>query len=165
MSQNITEEWIRLRCTEDGDCLLWKLGVSATKRPIYKPLQDDGRRPTVQIARKWWEATRGPIPKGKCVTYTCGNPRCIEHLELITKGEAIRRAWKRPDYHAKRTQAVTTTARKRGKLDLEKARYIRNSPATLMEVAAELGICFQLASRVRRGEAWKERSPFAGLGA
>lgn len=164
MSQNITEQWIRARCKEDGDCLLWRLGVKDSGRPTYRAKLVDGRRPSIQIARKWWELTRGPIPKGRCVTVTCGNPRCLEHLELVTRSEVNSRLWQNAATRAKKTRALTESGKRRAKLDMEKARYIRESNATLKEVAQELGISFQLASRVRRGIAWKEQaSPFAGL--
>lgn len=155
--------WILARCKEDGDCVLWRLGTKDNGRPVYKPLLPDGRRPSIQVARVMWELTRGPIAPGLCVTFTCGNPRCLHHLEAVTKGEIISRMWRRPDNKARRTSAVTKTARQRGKLDMEKARYIRASRSTLKEIAQELGICWQLASRVRRGEAWKEPNPYAQL--
>lgn len=160
-----SEEWIAARCEEDGDCLLWKLQVSDSKRPIYKPLQPDGRKPSIQVARKVWERKHGPIPPGMLITVSCGNPRCLEHLEMITTAERNSRQWRAQDNRARKTRAVTATGRKRAKLDMEKARYIRASDATIKEVAQELGVSFQLVSRVRRGVAWKDANPFGGLGA
>lgn len=42
------------------------------------------------------------------------------------------------------------------KLDIEKARYIRNSDKTEAELSKELGVCQSLINRVKRGVSWGE---------
>lgn len=161
-------DWVKARCTEDGDCLIWKNRTSEDGRPLARSYQGDGKRGTTRdVARAHWEAVNGPVPEGLFVASSCGNPRCLnlEHRELIDRSEVNRRAWRKPDVRARRLVKITERSRGRGKLTLELARDIRSSGETLKEVAARLGISIETASNVRRGEAWREVSPFAGLGA
>lgn len=161
-------EWITLRCARDEDtgCLLWRQGTNPSGAPISTKLLPDGRKPTLQMRRVVWEHRHGPIPAGMVVAVSCGHARCLQHLEAITKAEVIRREWADTALRAKLTAGATRAGRARGKLDIEKAREIRNSNQTLEEVADQFGISVTLASLVRRGERWREdASPFAGLGA
>ena len=158
--------WIRLRCRCDQDtgCLLWQQGVNQSGAPVASHLAPDGRKPTFQLRRVVWQNRHGEIPPGMLVTVSCGHPRCLMHLELVTKSEVVRRRWAKPDGRAKLTAAATRASRARAKVDMDTAREVRASPETLEQVAARLGISIATASLIRRGERWKERSnPFAGL--
>lgn len=165
---NFPLDWIELRCRRDEDtgCLLWRQLVNPSGAPVATKLTPDGRKPTVQVRREVWEQRHGPIPDGFLVAVSCGNPRCLEHLELITKSEVMRRQWARTDVRAKRTAGVTRASRKHAKVDMETAREIRASNETLEQVAERLAISTTLASMIRRGVRWQELAdPFAGLGA
>jgi hypothetical protein len=121
------------------------------------------------MRRVVWERVRGPIPAGKVVTVTCGCDRCLnqKHMTLTTKSDVLRATMKRPDVAIRKALAVTKKRRSLGKLDMDKARYIRASDKTLQVVADELGISATMACRVRRNESWRElvADPFSGLGA
>ena len=45
---------------------------------------------------------------------------------------------------------------RKAKLDIEKARHIRNSDKTEVELAKEFGVCQSLINRVKRGVSWGE---------
>jgi hypothetical protein len=156
---------VERRCEEDGDCLLWTGAVSSCGAPVMTFTNDLGKKPTLQMRRKVWEARTGKkIPKGRYVTYTCNNPKCLEHLELTTRAEITSRYWTRPDSRARLTAAATRVGRTRAKASMEVAREIRASSETLEVLAARYGISISLVSLIRRGERWKEeRNPFAGL--
>jgi hypothetical protein len=157
---------IKARCTEDGDCLLWNGSTDVGGRPKLSVKKAGEKCKTLQPRRLVWEQAKGPIPKGKFVTVTCGNPGCLaeEHLELITKGEVIRRTAKKPDVQRRRHLAGLKS-RERSPLTLEQVRYIRECNKTLAAVAEELGIGATTASAIRRHKRWKEYAgnPFAGL--
>jgi hypothetical protein len=161
----VSMEWIEGRCEEDADCLLWRGSAKPGGSPVAS-MRIDGRNTQLQIRREVWELTRGRIPAGKFVANDCTNPRCLNHLKLITSADRSKRLWMKPDVRSRMLANMTRAARETSKMDMEKARYVRASAATLKEVAAELGISFQLASQIRRGVRWKEEgNPFAGLGA
>jgi hypothetical protein len=63
-----------------------------------------------------------------------------------------------------RIAAVTAAGRARAKLDMEKARAIRESTALGVEEARRHGVHPEQVSRVRLFKAWREPSPFQGLG-
>jgi hypothetical protein len=157
--------YIRSKCVEDGDCLLWRRTQDDRGRPKWTTRGDDGRSKTIQPRRVVWTLAKGSIPEGLLVTVTCGNKLCLncEHMELITKGEVIRRTAKNPATKARRRLAGLATRDFHSKLDMDKARYIRHTDKTLAEVASELGIGESTASAIRRGKRWKESNPFAGL--
>lgn len=158
--------WIKARCREDGDCWLWTMTVNDSGCPRYST-HVGGRPTSFQPRRIAWQLGNPGKTLGRGLVGTsCGNPRCLnpEHLVKRTKGEVISLMSTNPATRAKKMAAAV---RRRGlstKLDMEKARYIRSSTKTLAVVAGELGISIALASKIRRGELWKEHSnPFAGL--
>lgn len=166
--KEMTAEWVAARCDEDGDCLLWKYAATGSNQPRYSIKGPMGKTTSVQLRRVVWERETGkPIPKGKVVTVNCGCSLCLnfDHMELITKAEVIRLVWQRPDSKARKSLAATKSMRCRGKLDMEKARYIRSSDKTLRELADELGVSTSLVGAVRQGLRWRETAanPFAGL--
>jgi hypothetical protein len=163
----ITEDWIAQRCDDDCGCLIWTKQVSRDGAPVaWTQLDENGKRFKFQVRRAVWEMRNGPIPDDMRVTYKCNNPRCLTCLALASPGEINSRTWSRPDLRAKKVAALTKASRARGKLDMDKARRIRESTETLKKISHEMGISMTLASQVRRGMAWKEgANPWAGLGA
>jgi hypothetical protein len=158
--------WIAQRCTEDEDtgCMVWGGTTNPSGAPTATPKRENGRKPTLQLRRIAWQERHGEIPEGMLVTYSCKNPRCLRHLELVTKAEVVRRQWQKTDARAKLTAGATRASRKRAKLDMDRAREIRNSNETLEVIAARMGISVALASQVRRGERWKDdTNPFGAM--
>ena len=80
-----------------GDCWEW----TATKRGGYGRIrgQHDGaeRGRYLQAHRVGWELLVGPIPEGMTIDHLCRNRGCqnIDHLEVVTLAENIRRGLKR----------------------------------------------------------------------
>lgn len=151
-------EIIEQGCTEDGGCLLWDGRVSTGGVP---------RRGDRSMRRLVYEAAFGEVPEGLLASTNCGNPRCLTlaHLCTKTKGEVLTDTYACSDLAMRRAVTSTREARKRAKLDIEKAREIRASDETLDQMAARYGVDRTLCSQIRRGTAWKEANPFSGLGA
>jgi hypothetical protein len=162
----ITEEWLAERCHDDGGCQVWDRRVDRHGAPVATTPMVDGQRNLFRVRRSVWELRKGPIPDGLYVVNFCGNSRCVRCLQVATFSDVNSQTWARPDTRARRIKAMKQGARaSRGKLDMDKARYIRGTNKTLEQVAEELGISIQLASTVRRGLTWQEEcNPFAGLG-
>jgi hypothetical protein len=164
-----TPEWLDERCHRDEDgCLIWRNQVDGYNMPVaWTPMDEEGKRYRVMVRRDALMHRLGrAIRCDKVVICTCGKDRCVEHLAEVSRAEVIRRTWTRPDVRARKMAAITKASRARGKLDMEKARAIRESSALLKDLSAEFGISMTLASQIRRGLAWTEnRNPFRGLGA
>lgn len=164
MTDQPTIEWVKARCREDCDCWLWKLSLSPQGLPRFSTRNS---KRSNQVRRVVWAAAKGQIPAKRVVTVTCPNKTCLnpEHLALTTKAAVIRRTSAQANVKAKKVAAgLKSRTGPVAKLDMDKARYIRTTDKTLTAVAGELGVSIALASKVRRGEAWKETgNPFAGL--
>lgn len=161
--------WLLIRCEEEGDCLRWKQAKSGCGQPKYcfKIEGQQYGRQVRQIA--WAMAGNPPLTGNQVMTVTCGNKDCLnhEHLKVTTRAAVIAKTARTPDVRRRVMVAASTYRRKTAKITMEQARYIRGSDKTLTQVASELGISVAWASKVRRGEVWRElvASPFAGLGA
>lgn len=162
----ITPEWLLARCTEDGDCWLWNHARGEAGCPKYGT-RVEGEAVNVHLRRPVWQmANPGKSIGNRMVSPSCGNPTCLnpDHLVLRTKGQVLREMMARPDVRARRSVASMRHRNRNAKLDMEKARYIRSSDKTLVQLGAELGVSLETVSRVRRGVAWQEgANPFAGL--
>lgn len=162
----ITFAWLHARCHEDGDCLIWDRSTDGKSLPRARINNANVyMRPFV-----WRMVGKSRPGKGRVLIMTCGNSRCLncEHMACVHRSEVLKQTVSRPDVAARKNLRVQAASRARGVLDAEKVRYIRASTGkTLTKLAQELGVSFQLVSRVRRGERWRERTtnPFAGLGA
>lgn len=148
---------ITARCTDDAGCLIWtgRRSVGGVPRWGDKSLR-----------RVMFEALFGEIPAGRLITTCCENSLCLEptHLRLTTKSAVLKRTYQTTDLGMRRAVTSTREARKRAKLDIDKAREIRQSDETLDVLAERYGVHKALCSQIRRGTAWKEANPFAGLG-
>ena len=107
------------------------------------------------------------LPKGKkgyrkCESLDCVNP---EHVKVMTRAEhgawvAALGLWKnKPN----RILANRANKRKHAKLDVEKARAIRASAATQVELAKVYGVPQSTIGAVRAGKLWKETMPTASV--
>jgi hypothetical protein len=65
------------RCEEDGGCLLWPGAMADGTCPQMRV-----KGKTVNVRRKHYELTVGPIPAGMVAAVTCECQRCIRHVEL-----------------------------------------------------------------------------------
>lgn len=150
---------IQSRCTECGECHLWTGATNAKNHP--KLAHRSARRVV------WEEAKGAKLSASQLITVTCGSSLClnIEHLKLTSKSEVARKSNARQAVKLKRSAAsARTNQAKFGKLDMDKARYIRASEKTGIVLAAEFNVSPDLISKVRNFRAWKEyANPFAGL--
>jgi hypothetical protein len=160
-------EQFKDRCTEDGDCWIYRTDATTEHAKRYVSIIVNGRR--VLARRLAWELGRGPIQSGRKIVPVCGNPCCVnpDHQKALTeeqknKRAADRGAWSSPV----RAKNIAIAKRLRGKLTPEIAALIRASDEPALVLAQRYGVSESLPARIKRGEAWKEyaASPFAGLG-
>lgn len=173
MNQNfvnrISPEWLADRCEEDGDCLVWKLATNGSSQPTYT-FKVKGKSHGRQMRRIVWEMMNGPVDwaKGrKVVSMTCENPCCLnhEHMKLSTRRAVITKTARSPDVRRRVMVAAAAYRRSIAKITMDQAQYVRECGKTLKQVSGELGISIAWASKIRRGEAWRDlrASPFSGL--
>lgn len=156
MSDLITR--IHLNCVECADCMVWQGPKSQSGIP---------RRASKSLRRIVYEAAKGPVQPHLMVSVTCEHSMCLnpEHMKANTKGAVLKRTYATTDLASRRSISSRATARKRAKLNMDKARAIRASDETIDVLAGRYGVDRTLISQIRRGTAWKDASPFAGLGA
>lgn len=161
-------QWFRDRTKDDGDCWLWTAGVCDRGFPRFTDRVKFTTR-SKQARRVLWELHSGEKAGARQVTTTCKNRLCMnpEHLAAISKSDVVREVWRQPAARARKVLAgmENTRARPTTKLDMIKARYIRNSDKSCTALAKELGVSVALVSKVRTNKCWREShaSPFAGL--
>jgi len=167
----VSADWVRARCSDDGDCLVWNLKRGRSGQPVYHFVVD-GTSTTKNVRPLAWKAAgKRELKPGEVLTMgVCKNPACLNaaHMHPTTRAEVLRRVSQAPSTKRTRYAAVTKANRaKLAKLTIEDARYVRASDKTLAELAQELGVSIQLLSMVRRGERWPDpdASHFVGLGA
>lgn len=154
-------ERILARCKEDGGCLLWQGAMADGSCPQMRV-----NRKSVNVRRRHYELTVGPIPAGKVVSVTCECPRCIRHVEPQTTSQVSRRVaasgvFSTPAHAAK----VAAGRRKNSKFSDKVFQEIRASDEPATVLAERLGMNHSYLCRARRGIQRKEySSPWAGLG-
>lgn len=160
MADAVAVAALAARCTECGDCLLWRGHCNGRGHPKVR---------NGSARRVMWAALHGKdVPAGRLVTVNCGQAKCLAagHLVLTTRSAVSRASNARPAVRLKRAVASARTNRARvGKIDMDVARRIRASDRPQAEWAAELGVSTSLVSKVVTGRSWVEHSgPWAGLG-
>jgi hypothetical protein len=156
---------LKKRIIEEGDCWIWTGPRTWNTRT---PLVSHGGN-MVPVRRLILTLKGQPIPA--FVSTSCGCRECVNpaHFTLRTAKEHAQvmcDAANEPSPKAIRIAKVAATKRKQGKLTMEQAREIRNGDMTCDEAAAMYGVDRSLASKIRRGESWREfgaANPFAGL--
>ncbi|MEV7616172.1 endonuclease VII domain-containing protein [Streptomyces sp. NPDC089799] len=79
--EDVTVEWVRGKCTQKGDCLVWEGTTGKEGRPQTsdrRSYREEGK--TLQIALHRWmyeKATGETLRKGQHVRQTCGNKLCL----------------------------------------------------------------------------------------
>ena len=152
-------------------CMIWTGGFVRGRWPrMYARI--DGKETSISVRPVIWRLTGGrELQPGEVITMTCGCDACLrrKHMEVIDKGEVSRRNWAKPGAKLLRSVKCRESSSARAKLDMEKAREIRDRIAdgeTQLALAPAYQVSQALISRVARGTSWKEPvSPFSGLGA
>ena len=146
---------------EDGDCLMWTGRLSCS---CGHPKFGD-----MVMRRAVWVLRHGEIRPDQLVTVTCGRAACLEHLALTSKSEIAKRTNADPRVKAiKKIKNTKASRAKAPKLDMEKARAIRDSQDDNKTEAAKWNLSHGMVSKIRLGKAWAESfqaNPFQGLGA
>ena len=139
----LTPEDIFLSRIEKTDtCWIWKGGKNGYG---YGILILPGEK-KVRAHRYSYEWFKGAIPDGLVIMHTCDNPICVnpDHLVAATKGDNNR-------------DCTTKGRRPKGmahwntRLSPEMVEAIRNSHASTSAVAAEFGVNYSHAWRIRKG--------------
>lgn len=162
-----TLEELKARCIEDGDCLRWQGAGNGKGHGKVMLRRPDGTRQGITARRLAWQLRTGkPVPHGKLVGVTCENEDCLEHLCLTTKSASSRKGMAPLAVKIKR--AISCAAANQARLGvvggMDKAREIRASSKTGIELAVELGISESTISKIRCHKSYKEHSnPMSGL--
>lgn len=88
----ITPYHVRMYTVTDPEagCVLWQ---GNTDRNGYGMVRVLGKN--VLTHRQMWIQENGPIPEGMELDHLCRNRNCLnlEHLELVTRAENMKRQW------------------------------------------------------------------------
>ncbi len=152
-------EKLRLRCIEDGDCLIWQ-GAMNERGPSMKV---GGKQYSVRQA-VIVNRTGKPFPKGWVATVSCKRKACLEHVVAMTRAAFNTKLNKQAN--PMRSRRVASAKRANSRLSQEAVLAIRLDDRPMAVVAAEHGISTAYGYMLRRGEFRKDYgSHFSGLGA
>lgn len=151
-------------CVEVGECLEFR-GAPSKEGGLYASYR--GKKYLVR--RILWQAKYGEIPAGRLVGVSCGNKRCVCHLQMMTTSQRNKRTAKQGKFSTVAIRAKIAAAKRRdSKLAQESVPDILAAEAgkPLRELCAALGISESYANMIRIGRFRVNFSgPFAGLGA
>lgn len=157
---NLTKENLHWYCTQDGDCLLWKLG---TNKQGYPQAHLGGKGGQMVRRYVYTEIMGRTLNSGKRVSARCGNRLCCspDHLFQETHSQTLKRCYQDGTRSAKLEYVRRLEAflkHRPVKLSFEKAREIRSRPreVTHAELAREYGVTEHAIRRVRNGTSWKD---------
>lgn len=160
LSYTVPLELILSRCEEDGECLCWTGPMNNGSPQVIL------KRRHRQARRIVYEHTRGPLPSGRYPVMKCRNDRCLngEHMTALTTAQIGRLAASEGKFATpERRLAIAAGRRAVGKLNIEKARAIRESDEPCHVLAARYGIHRSMAARIKRGDAWQETAANASV--
>ena len=161
----MTDQDLKDRSDEVGECWLWKQAVSKGGYPIMK-VQGCGCQLVRRVAAKLAGhelAPRQPVATS-CDEKLCVNPAHCKPstIRAIAKKAGKAGAWSTP----KRSAKIAAAKRAKGKLTAEQAAEIRASTESGPILAARFGIHKSMVNNIKCGDSWRDyTSPFAGLAA
>lgn len=155
--------YIRMRCVEEGDCLMWQGARSDSGQPC---MHHQGKT-RAMVRRVLYAEVHGvEVPADRCVITTCGQRLCLnpKHLKEVSRGEVRTHAAKFGAYKSaamvmKRTAAV----RKKSHITEEVVEHIRAAKTAREaheQTGVSLGYVYLIRDGVRRAPLG---NPFAGL--
>lgn len=147
-------------CIEVGECLEWQ---GAPNPNGVMSVSWKGEK--LNVRRVLYEHLHGEVPKTRQVCCTCGNSRCVRHIEALTISQKNRRIAKSGKFSTIAIRAkISATMARTSKLSDEAVREIRYWDGKVTEIAKRHGISEAYAHMLRSGKFRKEyNSPFAGL--
>jgi hypothetical protein len=147
------------RTVEEGDCLLWQGFINSGGTPIVRHNSKWTSVRRLFVLLMTGEAKEGYYGCG-CGTHGCVSPK---HTEYRTRRQQINHILTQPRTAAARALMTHRRRQSNVKLTMEQARQIRMEEGFNYEIAPKYGVSAEMIRRIRRGEAWQEPSPFAGL--
>jgi hypothetical protein len=116
-------------------CWIWQRSVDS--RGYGSAALNDGTGRSTCAHKIVYEREHGPVPDGFQLDHLCRIPACVnpDHLEPVTN-------------------AVNTQRGAKAKLNPEKVRAIRTSPASTSALARHYGVSYDCIAHVRRGDRW-----------
>lgn len=153
-------DYIRLRCVEEGECWIWRLGTDKGK-----PRLSVGGQST-SVRRLAYKITHGD-PGRMNVTDKCGERLCCnpEHLRAATHSQIGVAAAKAGAFSSMTRKAKISEARRRhAKLSDEQVCEIRISTDSGPALSAKYGVSKTTVNKIRAGKLRKDYSnPFSQL--
>lgn len=171
MTPQETSAYLRLRCYEaGGGCLRWYTKGRSEIRRRHPLVRIPGANKQVVARRALYEAEKGPIREGYCLTPHCGDECCIEpaHQLQITNRQKSVMGQRVSAGSQTRGARVAATRMAMGLVRLTEAQVleIRSSDEPGNVIARRLGVHDKTVSDVRLWKTWRnvgQRDPFAGL--
>jgi len=164
---SITEQDLRDRSEEVGECWIWQQGNGARGYPVIKP---PGGLPTTVRRIAAALAGKPPAPR-QPVLATCGERLCVNpaHMQPTTVANVGKQAAKRGGWKGiVRAANIARTKRAAPGAKLSDAQVVEIRASSEPETVLGLryGVNRSYIGRIRRGLGRRDyRNPFAGLGA
>ena len=151
-------EKIRLRCVEEGECLLWPGALCAGSTPA---VHYQGKH--YNLRHFVWKGMGKELPTGgKTIVTKCRDKRCLAEAHLQA-GSRSRPGIRRSTAYKARAAAASQA---RSSLTWDDIADIRASTEQLDELAARYRKSKRAIQSIRSGDTWKVTTGhFAGLGA
>lgn len=157
--------FVREKCTEVGDCLIW---TGRKTDSGYPRMTRDGREFIVRREMAAMKIGRALTPR-EMATCTCGERACLEwdHIAVQDIQRVRQQTGAKGKYSTPSKGIRLAIARRQGaKIDMETVKAIRASQDASHVEAAKHGISSSMVRRIRSHQKWRDySSPFAGLGA
>ena len=149
MKTELQRFWEKTQPADSG-CIEWTACLNGRGYGQFRPA---GQRKNLTAHRFSWIAANGAIPEGLCVCHRCDNRKCVnpDHLFLGTFAEnSADMVSKGRGKGAKRAGILNP----RRKLTEPEVEAIRQSNASLRNIAEMFGIGKSQVQRIKSGVAW-----------
>jgi hypothetical protein len=165
-----TVECLRMRSHVDPDtgCWHWRLGCSQGAPRVWLLIDGNrvamrGRRAALHLAGRLKPGTTA-IARDICRSDDCVNPDHAKAGDRAALGAWITNSGRYQLSLARKVAPFKARLVRKGrKLDLDKARAIRASSDTCLVLSERYGVAPSVISSVKRGQLWREPSPFDAL--
>jgi len=160
----ITEDYLRLRSVECGDCWIWSQSYTSSGIPLVS--KKDGGVPVRRLIAR--DILKKDMPPGSVAASSCHERKCVnpEHTLVLTRAKLLVRSRANTN-QAIRNAKIAQAKRKRAKLTPEAVADIKSRQETSLVYAARYGVHHTMVSKIWCGGAWKEiatpQNPFAGM--